>query len=215
MGMGKRRALGMRLVAALLAAGTGSALVPASSVDWRAAAASVPAPYEGKRGAAIEHYAAYDGQTTCNTTPRPGAVGLARWLTTRFPGTGTGRIVIPCTGSGVSEHKEGRAVDWIVCACNERQKDQAKAAIRLLLKTDAWGNRHARARRLGVMYIIWNRRMWRAYRPWDGWQPYDGDPHADHMHISLARKGGQARTSFWTGEVAQLPAAYVPDGAWK
>jgi hypothetical protein len=45
------------------------------------------------------------------------------------------------------------------------------------------------AARLGVTYIIWNRRIWQ-----DGkWSAYSGpSPHTDHVHISFAGTGGDS-----------------------
>lgn len=205
------RARGVRAVALLLAATAGTAAMPMKDGTRaaRAVAVTLPVPFDGKRSAEIEPYAAYDGQTKCNRTPRPGTLAFAKLLLERFGG-GMGRINIPCSGSSVSEHKEGRAFDWVMNAHNQGQRDRVKKAFRWLFKEDWWGNKHSRARRLGVMYIIWNKRMWRAYRPQDGWQPYEGVAHDDHVHFSFARKGGQGVTSFWTGEVAVLPGAWIP-----
>jgi hypothetical protein len=109
-----------------------------------------------------------------------------------------------------SEHYDGRAIDWMVDVHNARQHAAAKAAIGWLLATDAAGNRFAMARRLGVMYLIYDNRMWGA---WDGrWEEYnncshlpqrsdDNACHRTHMHISLTWNGAMARTSYWTGRV--------------
>lgn len=40
--------------------------------------------------------------------------------------------------------------------------------------------------RLGIWYVIWNRRIWSITRPGKGWIPYTGDnPHTDHVHVSF------------------------------
>ena len=69
------------------------------------------------------------------------------------------------------------------------------------------------ARRLGVMYIIYNNRMWGA---WDGqWQEYnncqhlpsrgnDNACHRTHMHLSLTWDGATGHTSFWTEKLAAV-----------
>jgi hypothetical protein len=75
---------------------------------------------------------------------------------------------------------------------------------------DRLGVRHSRARRMGIMYVIWNDRMWASYehfRP----EPYapcrrPGDcsataRHRDHVHISLSRPGGRGRTSWYAGRL--------------
>ncbi|WP_052394626.1 hypothetical protein [Kutzneria sp. 744] len=66
-------------------------------------------------------------------------------------------------------------------------KADAEDIIRWLLATDKYGNKNAMARRLGIMYMIWNRQMWRAYDSPDQWRPYAGpNPHTDHIHFSLS-----------------------------
>jgi peptidoglycan hydrolase-like protein with peptidoglycan-binding domain len=61
------------------------------------------------------------------------------------------------------------------------------------------------ARRLGVMYVIYDGRIWSSYRASEGWRKYSGgESHGDHIHISLAWNGAMKRTSFWTGKAAQI-----------
>ncbi|MGV8968743.1 MAG: DUF4214 domain-containing protein [Cellulomonas sp.] len=56
------------------------------------------------------------------------------------------------------------------------------------------------ARRLGVMYIIWNRQIWNNSSASAGWRAYTGAvPHTDHVHISLSWAGAYMRSSWWTG----------------
>jgi hypothetical protein len=70
-------------------------------------------------------------------------------------------------------------------------------------------NSATNARRLGVMYLIWNRRIWSAHRDSNGWRPYNyGDPHVSHIHVSFDWAGAEKRTSWWTGKVA--PMEYGP-----
>jgi hypothetical protein len=62
------------------------------------------------------------------------------------------------------------------------------------------GRRFAMARRLGVMYIIHNRRIWGSYRATEGWRPYVGaNPHTDHVHFSFSWAGARKQTSYWDG----------------
>ena len=66
-----------------------------------------------------------------------------------------------------------------------------------LLCTDMHGNEHANARRAGVMYLIYNRRIWRAYdkagQPKGKWYPYGGSD--DHTTpIEQAREVADATT---------------------
>lgn len=149
-------------------------------------------------GPSIDPYAVYEGQSTCSTDPKPGVVDFSRMALAAYPYTGSYGISRECNLGGQSEHKEGRAFDWMVSASNSRDVGAVDDMINWLLATDRYGNRHANARRLGVMYIIWNRYMWRAYRPDDGWQPYSGpNPHTDHVHFSFSWAGALQQTSWW------------------
>jgi len=169
-----------------------------------------PTPFPGPFTSKIEGFSAYDGQTKCIRKAKPGVVAFEKFVLRKLKKASFG-IARSCSGSSVSEHKEGRAIDWHMNAYNWRDRQQVKKLFRYLFKTDWWGNPYARARRLGIMYIIWNKKMWRAYRPFDGWQKYEGSsPHTDHVHISFARAGANGVTSFWTGEVAKLPEAWIP-----
>ena len=68
------------------------------------------------------------------------------------------------------------------------------------------------ARRLGIMYIIWNKQIWGAYAAGSGWRPYSCSGvtgcHQDHVHFSFAWNGAMKRTSWWTKAVA--PTDYGP-----
>jgi hypothetical protein len=69
-----------------------------------------------------------------------------------------------------------------------------------LFRADALGRRFAMARRLGVMYVIYNRRIWGSYRAADGWRPHVGaNPHTDHAHFSFSWAGARKQTSYWDG----------------
>jgi hypothetical protein len=46
------------------------------------------------------------------------------------------------------------------------------------------------AQRMGVDYVIYNRRIWSAERADEGWRPYSGaSPHTDHVHASFLAEG--------------------------
>jgi hypothetical protein len=151
---------------------------------------------------AIEGFAKYQKQTTCSPTAKPGTVKLKNMLLRTYPGTRSLGISRSCSAGGTSEHKEGRAFDWGVRVTSTSEKAKAQAFLSWLLKTDTRGNKAANARRLGVMYVIWNKHIWGAYAANQGWRPYHGsNPHTDHVHLSLSRAGGAGSTSFWTGRV--------------
>jgi hypothetical protein len=180
-----------------------------------------PGPATRSFTAAIEPYAEYNGQTLCDPTSKPGLLDLAALLKKTYGSYGAG-IVRSCSDGGVSEHKEGRALDWMVSKRVPEQKKAAKAFLKWLLATDQFGNEDAMARRLGVMYIGWNNRMWRSYDPTrgkNGWDDlktcttnpamkakgYDTYCHRNHIHLSFSWDGADGATSFWTGKALTTP----------
>jgi hypothetical protein len=167
------------------------------------------APVTRMPGKTIEVMSPYQAQSTCNPTPKPGTVALSKLVMAAYPGSGTSGIARDCSIGGRSEHKEGRAWDWHVVYANAKQRAQAADFAHWLFATDAYGNTFAQARRLGVMYVIWNHRIWGSYS--QRWEPYTNCSgptacHVDHMHISLDWSGAMKKTSFWTGKVeAPMP----------
>jgi len=161
----------------------------------------------------IEDPSPYLGQVSCDPTAKPGALALARMLVATYPGTSYG-ISRACGATDVpSEHYEGRAVDWMVARHDPRSAARVEALIGWLLAADARGHPFANARRLGVMYLIWDDRIWGSYAADAGWRPYrtcaehpepawDTTCHRDHLHVSLSWAGAMGRTSFWTRSVA-------------
>jgi hypothetical protein len=159
----------------------------------------------------IEPYPAYDGQSSCSPAAKPGMIAYRDMVMEAYPGTGSYGISRDCGVGGTSEHKEGRAWDWANDANSAAARRRVANFIRWLFATDQYGHRHAMARRLGVMYIIWNRRIFKMYRASDGWTAYTGSsPHTDHVHVSLTRAGGNKRTSFWTQQL-DGPPGHPPD----
>jgi hypothetical protein len=146
----------------------------------------------------IEAYAPYDGGTTCDVTDKRGPIDLRNLIFDTY-GSRAWSIAHPCSSS-VNEHKEGRALDIAFNAAMDGSRQAANDFLYWLLRADEYGNRHAFARRFGIMYIIWNRKMWRSYRPDEGWLPYTGtsNPHTDHIHFSFSWDGALRRTSWWT-----------------
>jgi hypothetical protein len=168
-------------------------------------AAPATGPIVGKLdGPEIEGYARYEGQATCDPAAKPGTLALRNLLLARYPMTGSGGISRACEIGGKSEHKEGRAFDWGANVGNAAQRAAVDDFLRFLLATDSYGHQHALARRMGVMYVIWNQHIWHAYRADLGWQPYTGtSPHTDHVHISLSWAGARAETSYYSGTVVR------------
>ncbi len=167
-------------------------VVPATALPATSAVRALAGP-------TIDPYARYVGQTTCDLKPKPGVTGVRDLIVAAYGKRWSG-ISGDCSKPRTSEHKEGRALDISFDADSRADKAKAENFLGWLLATDSAGNKHAMARRLGVMYIVWNRRMWRSYRPADGWQPYTGtsNPHTDHIHLSFSWDGARKRTSWWT-----------------
>ena len=139
-------------------------------------------------------------QTTCSPPAKPGADGFRRIVLTAFPGTHSYGVSRDCSVGGPSEHKEGRAWDWGVAATDSGDRAAASEVLRWLFRAEPTGRRWAMVRRLGVMYIIYNRRIWASYRAEEGWRPYVGaNPHTDHIHFSFSWAGARKQTSYWDG----------------
>jgi hypothetical protein len=170
------------------------------------------APLTRTPAPAIEALAPYQGQTICSPTAKPGTVALRTLIIKAYKGSGDYGIIRNCTIGGKSEHKEGRAWDWKVSITSSAQVHQVHGLVAWLMAPDRYGNSYAMVRRLGIMYLIWNHRIWTASS--HTWRPYTGaDPHTSHMHISLSWAGALKRTSYWTGKVSSTvapPAAPKP-----
>jgi hypothetical protein len=196
----------IRLTARCLGAVLTGSLVAASVLLAVPSQAQVPrAPH--RYTAAIEPLAGYSGQSKCSPWAKPGTVAFSRLLLRTYPSSRSLGIVRSCNVGGQSEHKEGRAFDWGVSAYNARDRRAVRSLMEWLLKTDRFGNRHAMARRLGIQYMIWNRRIWGSYAASSGWRRYTGSsPHTDHVHFSLSWKGARKLTSFWRPRNFDAPA---------
>jgi hypothetical protein len=165
---------------------------------------------------ALDRAAFYEPQTLCDPTPRPGATKLKDLLVATY---GPATVYIPraCTSS-TSEHFDGRAVDWMRSVRVPAEKEMADAFVAWLLAPAADGTPHAMARRLGIMYLIWDSRMIRMYDPGRGWTEYrdcldparsgegmDTTCHRNHVHLSLSWDGAAGITSWWTGVAQTQP----------
>jgi hypothetical protein len=166
----------------------------------------LPAPTTWDK--ALDESASYQGQSACVVAPSLGIVKL-RALALQTYGRGGTSPATPraCTDGAQSEHKDGRAWDWMLNIGNRADKRAAADFLGWLTGRGPSKVKGEMARRLGIMYVIYNRQMWSAYT--GTWHAYDGaDPHTSHVHISLSWNGAHAHTSFWTGHV--WPTDYGP-----
>jgi hypothetical protein len=142
----------------------------------------------------------YEPQTTCDPSLKPGALRIERIIRSTYGGGQTIWIPRNCNVGGTSEHKEGRAVDWMVSVRDIQQRANAEVFLNWLLGPDQNGRPYGHALQLGVMYIGWHDRIWRGFGIERGWQElkgcfskndakYDNYCHRNHIHISLTRLG--------------------------
>jgi len=146
----------------------------------------------------VEAPGPYVSQVSCDPNAKPGVVAFAQAALSTYQSGRSGGIVRDCSLGGKSEHKEGRAWDWMLDA---HDPDEAKTAVAFLGWLTASDGENAR--RAGVMYVIWDGRIWSPAKAKAGWRPYFGpNDHSDHIHVSFSWAGAMKRTSWWTGTVA-------------
>ena len=158
----------------------------------------------------------YEGQQTCDPTIKPGAQRAADLIKATYGTTQTVWISRGCDVGDQSEHKEGRALDWMTDVRKAQERANAETFLTWLLGPDAAGIPYGNAMRMGVMYIGWNDRIWRGYDVGRGWTELKGcfskpDPasdttcHRNHIHISFTWDGAAGTTSMWTGNPITAP----------
>jgi Putative peptidoglycan binding domain len=175
-----------------------TALAFAMTVGMAPAAQAIPVPPSKALPAALDARTPYEPQVSCDPRPKPGVSAFAALMMARYKTASIGTYR-PCLGD-ISEHYDGRAMDWMLNVNNPTQRAIANSVTGWLS-----ANNGAMARRFGISYIIWNKRMWREYRPQLGWASYTGAvPHTDHVHISFSWDGAMRRTSWWTGKATTV-----------
>ena len=200
-------------------------VLPALCLSVLIPAGAMAAPAPPALGPFIEDAAHYDGQRKCSPWAKPGVVAFQRMVLAAYPGTGEGSISRACSVGGTSEHKEGRAWDWGVNVGVPSERAAANDLLEWLRQEDEYGNEAAMARRLGIMYAIWNKRIW---FPGSGWRTYcidrdgacrdpdDGairHPHTDHVHFSFTWGGAKKETTYWrTARSYAAEATAAADG---
>jgi len=173
-------------------------------------ASTPPAPPTRTLPKALDVYVPYQGQTVCDPVARPGVLAFAKLMTSHYQMGSTSLIGRTCS-SDTSEHYDGRAWDWMLDVDDPEESAVARSVLSWLTKADADGVPGAMARRFGIMYIIYDHKMWRSYAPERGWAPYYGsNPHTDHIHFSFNYNGAAARTSWWTGVAATTVLTSLP-----
>ena len=180
------------------------ALALSAAVGVAAPTADAALPRGNASGPAIEAPAGYQPQFLCKKRMQPGVKSFRTMVLKNYKRTRSASEVRACSGARISEHADGRAWDWGVRTWKKGERKKAEHLLKWLLAPDQFGNEFAMARRLGIMYIIWNKQMWRSYS--GTWSPYACSGvtscHQDHVHFSFGWAGAYKKTSFWTGTVA-------------
>lgn len=188
------------LVPALLIALAAAVTVPSP------AGAAVAPPATPAFGPGIDGYAADDPVTHCDSARKPGAEGFRALIKNHYGLGNSIDFVYACDMSSPGGHDQARAWDYGADANQPADVANVDSMLNWLLATDAYGNQHALARRFGIEFIIWNRRIihlsndttnhnWRAYS-------CDGSAsgcHTNHVHFEFSWAGARAQTSWWTG----------------
>jgi hypothetical protein len=193
----------------LATTGPAQALIAgAMPVSMLSAPKMVLPPKEGRIPAGA-HFAAMTPQRSCDPVAKPGVIKFRDLMLSTYSAGRNGGIVRSCFVGGGSEHKEGRAWDWMI---NQKDPAQARAAthaINFLMAPGPDGQPAWQARRLGIMYMVYNHKIWSSSRPADGWRAYKGaSDHTDHVHFSFSWAGAMGQTVFWTGK--QTPTNFGP-----
>lgn len=125
-----------------------------------------------------------NGKASVSRTPA-GTQKRAAEVQSRFP------AVKVIWGDGGGEHATGLALDFMVGGDH---------ALGEKIATYLWDNRI----RLGVDWIIWNRRIRNPKKNGGAWRTYTGDnPHTDHPHVKFS-------TTAYTAPPAPTPTPPKP-----
>ena len=165
----------------------------------------------------VDPYGAYPLYRCDTTDPRrAGSEGFRSMVLEVYPASWSGELWAPCNSPAhisTSLHHAGRAWDWFVTTAGNRAEPSERAIGDELL---TWllephdGVAHVRARRLGIVEIIWFDQRWSAQTK--AWLPYNEqgcpDPaasntgcHRDHVHFGFSAAGAAANTTWWRGKL--------------
>jgi hypothetical protein len=200
------------ILTAAVVAVTGTGVSAAAAIGATHHQALPPPLATPKERAAIEGFAPDQSQFFCRSKVEPGVKAFERRVLTHYRVSHSDGDMRGCSVGGTSEHKDGRAWDWGVDHRVPAQRRAGKSMLRWLFATDSHGNQDAMFRRLGLMYIIWNKRIWGAWS--QRWEPYacSGPTlcHVNHMHFSFGWAGAEEKTSYWTHKVSPVVEPPLP-----
>ncbi|WP_130014396.1 peptidoglycan-binding protein [Serinicoccus sediminis] len=158
----------------------------------------VPAPPENEDlPVEVDADTAYQNQLSCDPEDRPGVTAFALLITEHYGREGWSGAR-PCVDY-MSQHHDGRAMDWAIDASDPHERRIGDAAVAWLTEDDG-----EMMRRFGIEYIIWNGLVF--MKDDNEWRHYVGpSPHTDHVHFSFTWDGAMMRTSWWTGVAVTRP----------
>lgn len=160
----------------------------------------------------IEDFAPYQPQFLCRHHVEPGVKAFEQLVLKTYPVTTSLGDLRACSVGGTSEHYDGRAFDWGADHRVPAQRAAGQSLLDWLFATDAEGNADAMFRRLGLMYVIWDKRIWGTWSR--RWEPYACSGvtgcHINHIHFSFDWAGAREKTSYWTGRVAGVMEPPLP-----
>ena len=127
----------------------------------------------------------------CDPVAKPGVVAFRGILKAEYGRSRPRHHCGPAASATPSDHHARPRPRLSLQRNNSAQLAEATELLNWLLATDQYGNKHALARRLGIVYLIWNHKIWRAYDPSAGWQPYSGAEPAHRPHPLQLRLAGR------------------------
>lgn len=136
-----------------------------------AAASSRVEPKTPKFTAPVDEVPKYRRENECSQTKKPGPLFVEDLIRKTY-GPATFYILRKCPKYPRSGHHAGRALDWMQHVNKPKEKKAVYDFIHWLNKSER-GVQHANARRLGMMYIIWDDKKFYYFRGGRAtWEPY-------------------------------------------
>jgi putative cell wall-binding protein len=121
--------------------------------------------------------------------------------------------------SSMSYHARGLALDWSFNVYNSTEAAQAQQVLDWLFEPSSTGEKHVRLKRLGIIEVIWNDKLWTRFdrnstSDIGTWRVHDFSgcvaaggsentcAHRDHIHFSFSLEGGNMQRTWWSDELA-------------
>lgn len=152
----------------------------------------------------------------------PGVYAFRDILASSY-GSRTASLARSCPGtltSSLSYHARGLALDWRFNVYDSAEAAQAQEVLDWLFEANSAGTRQVRLKRLGIIEVIWNDKIWITNNPnatsdVQTWSVYNYSgcvasggnentcAHRDHIHFSFSLEGGNMQRSWWSPDLAR------------